>query len=305
MRAVWASAFLLRRIRAELGVATIIFVLVGATAFLFAAAPRLFNAAADCGLRSELAGGQARDRNVQLSLISDLPDRDPVAHAQGVADQLLEAFPASLRSLIDGRSLVITSIRFAIEDAPRYSTSYLSFRYQDGLTDAIQLVEGRMPESTGEAFPPAVFGFPGQGEPPDTVPHLEVALSDRSAEELGVKLGDVLTVDASSQDPLLTRFRALAQPLRATVEVVGIFTITRPDADAFFNDTSLHFLSFASLNPDNPIALATALVAPTAMPELVASGLPFRYDGRFLVNPQRLDTSGLDALLADLERMNA
>ena len=50
MRSVWAAAFLLRRLRSEVGVALLILLLVGVTSALFAGAPRVFNLVADEGL---------------------------------------------------------------------------------------------------------------------------------------------------------------------------------------------------------------------------------------------------------------
>ena len=50
MRSIWAAAFLLRRLRSEMGIALLILLLVGITTALFAGAPRVFNLVADQGL---------------------------------------------------------------------------------------------------------------------------------------------------------------------------------------------------------------------------------------------------------------
>ena len=47
MGSVWAAGFLLRRLRAEVGVVALLVALVALTSFLFAGAPRLFNLVAD------------------------------------------------------------------------------------------------------------------------------------------------------------------------------------------------------------------------------------------------------------------
>ena len=70
MRGIWAAAFLLRRLRADVGVALLVLLVVGATAFLFAAAPRLLNRAADDGLRHDLSTARTSDRNIQISLVA-------------------------------------------------------------------------------------------------------------------------------------------------------------------------------------------------------------------------------------------
>ena len=304
MRALWSSAFLLRRLRGEVGVALIIFLLVAATAFLFGAGPRLFNQAADASLRDTVGGGTEPQRNVQFSILSEEPSDQPLVDARNQGDGLDARLPESLRGLVRGRAVAITSVRFSVEVPLRWVNSFISLGYLEGLTDAIELKEGRLPESTGQLFPPAAYGVPGEGEPQETIPRVEIALSDKTADELGVELGDVVPVRADGSDPMFPTFQAFAQPLRAEMEVVGIFRVSDPDADAWYGDRSMQLVRFAG-DEDNPQAYATGLVAPTALADLVPSSLPFRYDWRFLVDPDRLDAGRVDGLLADVQRLSS
>jgi hypothetical protein len=105
MRSVWAAAFVLRRLRGDGGVALMVFALVAITAFLFAAAPRLFNNVADAGLRHELDEAGPVQRNLQISVLGEgRGSRDPVAALDGAGEEFLDDMPASVRETIDRRA---------------------------------------------------------------------------------------------------------------------------------------------------------------------------------------------------------
>lgn len=55
MGTVMAAAMLLRRLRAEIGIVLLLFVLLAATSFLVAAAPRQFNVVSDAAVRQAVA----------------------------------------------------------------------------------------------------------------------------------------------------------------------------------------------------------------------------------------------------------
>lgn len=302
MRSLWAAAFLLRRLRGETGVALLVFLLVAATSFLFAAGPRLFERAADEGLRHDLGAATSLQRNIQLSANTQVPPGGlPLARLLEVGDRLEEELPASIRAVLGGRGLMVTSPRFAVADAPIYNSTFVSLRHQDGLTDAIALVDGRMPRATGLPLPTAVFGFlPEELEPVDTMPVVEIALSEQTAATIGVEVGDRLQVSADSNDGLMPR--PLAAPLEAEFRVVGLFSVTDAVSDIWFDDRSLQQVTFGG-SEDNPLAFAVGLVGPDALGDLDSSGLPFRIDWRFLVAPQRVDSGELDALTHDLDRL--
>ncbi|HEX6473800.1 MAG TPA: hypothetical protein VF114_01775, partial [Candidatus Limnocylindria bacterium] len=76
MRSMWAAAFLLRRLRVEIGIALLIVGLVAATSLVFSSAPRLLDRISDEGLRHEVATAGPVQRNLQLSTVSVLPDEE-------------------------------------------------------------------------------------------------------------------------------------------------------------------------------------------------------------------------------------
>ncbi|HEX2193368.1 MAG TPA: FtsX-like permease family protein [Candidatus Limnocylindria bacterium] len=305
MSRVWAAAFLLRRLRDEVGVALMIFALVAVTAFLFAAAPRLFNQMSDVGLRHRLEAARVVQRNLQISILGPGQPADALAGLADQGQEFLAEMPQSLRSLVVERAVSVTSPRFIVTDAPdrTYQNTFISLRYQDGLGRVTRLVAGRMPGAHGAPLPPIDYGFtPGDPEPPEVLPRFDIALSDATAEAAGLQLGEVIEVTADGNDPMLDRRFAI--PLPAEFEVVGIFSVVDADAGVWYDDSSLQVLDLAG-SDDNPIALVTALVHPDAYVDVAASGLPFLHEWRYFVDPGRVTSDQAETLVADMRRMQS
>ena len=190
MRLVGAVAVLLRRIRAERGVATLLFVLVAVTSFVVAASPRLFDRVADAGMRYEVARATSAQRNFQFTTVDQIraDDEDALANVDDRGDGLLDRLPDSVGQLIASRSYVVDSTRFGLIDPPNF-TSYVTLRQQDGVEEHIEYVAGR---------PPARAPAPAE---PDLPPRFEVALSSATAAALLVELGDILPSDGRSERP--------------------------------------------------------------------------------------------------------
>ena len=301
MRSMWAAAFLLRRLRVEVGIALLIVGLVAATSLVFSAAPRLLDRVSDDGLRHEVASSGPVQRNLQLSTVSVLPDAAGSLEAVNqLGDSFADEFPTVVRNAIAGRLLAFTTVRFAIADPPEYTT-FVSLRYQSGLDDSIRLTDGRLPASTGQSLAQASFGLDPSEEPPPAVPPVfEIAVSDATAQEIGVGVGDVLFGAADGADPLI--HRAFQRAPEARFEVVGIYTVTDPDAEAWYADRALQVVNIGG-SLESPIAFATALVAPDTLDGLVTSQLPMRFQWRYLVDPARLDAGQEEALTTGLRRL--
>ena len=304
MRAIWAAAFMLRRLRSDAGVALMVFGLVAVTAFLFAAAPRLFNSISDAGLRHELREARSVERNLQISVIGPASSRG-LEQVEAESEEFLGLMPDSITSLLVDRAVSIESIRFAVTDAPdrRFQTTFINLRYQDGLEDAIELVAGHMPGSHGIPLPPPNYGFINEDpEPPEVLPRFDIALSDAIAEASGLNLGDIIEVSADGSDPMLPR--AFAIPLPAEFEVVGIFRVTDSGVEAWFDDISMQVLEMGGTD-DNPIALVTALIGEGAYLDMADSGLPFLHDWRYLIDPARLNSDEIDTVVTDVQRLQS
>jgi putative ABC transport system permease protein len=303
VRSIWAAGFLLRRLRSEVGVVALLVTLVGLTAFLFAGAPRLLNLVADAALVDQLRSAPAADRGIQLSSTTVSPGgTDPLAALDEIGDEYLRAFPESIGKLIGERRLSITSARFAVPDPPRYTT-FVSLRYQDGLDEAIKLVAGRLPASSGEPLPLATLEFGVEPPPlPATPPRVEIAISQATAAEIGADVGTTLEATLDGSDPMLGGF--VLRRIDVEFKVVGIFSIDDPDADVWFADHRLQRPDIGGTE-ENPIAYATGLVAYEAYADLTPSALPFQLAWRYFPDPERADVGQLEAVVPDLERIQS
>lgn len=296
MRLVSAVAALLRRLRAERSVALLLFVLVAITSFAVAAGPRLFNQVADEGLRYEARRTTAVQRNLQFTGVDRLPagQSDPFERVVARGEELRRQLPDSVLALVDEHHYVVDSTRFRLLDPPNYRT-FVTLRFQDGLDEKLDLVEGRWPAPTPEASPDEATEV--------DVPRLEIALSDATAAATLIEVGDLLEANADPNDPLLRN--VFPRPTTAVeIEVVGLFAVRDPAARFWYDDRGLGEIAIGG-SDDDPIAFATGLFAPDAYADLLALGLPNRYRWREFVDVERLDAGQLGALVPDLRRVAA
>jgi putative ABC transport system permease protein len=303
MRSLWAAGFLLRRLRAEVGVVALLVVLVTLTSFLFAGAPRLLNHVADAALVDQLRRAPVLDRNLQLSSTSAAPlAGDPLAEVDQLGGVYQDALPASVGRLIAERRFSITSPRFVIADAPSYH-AVVTMRYQDGLDGEIRLVAGRMPASNGERLPIATVEFGENPAPlPTTAARVEIAISEPSAALIGVDIGAILAGTLDGTDPSLRSF--VTRPLVVEFKVVGIFALVDPEADIWYATHTLERPDIFGTDED-PIAYVTGLIAPEAYPDLAVSLLPFQFAWRYFLAPESADVGQLEAIVPDLRSIQS
>ena len=303
MGSVWAAGFLLRRLRAEVGVVALLVALVALTSFLFAGAPRLFNLVADAALVDQLRTAAVTDRDIQLSSTTVPPGgEDPLVEIDRLGAEYQTAFPQSIGPLIGDRHYSLTSPRFVIPEPPRYRT-FVSLRYQDGLTDAIRLVAGRLPAANGEPLPIATLNFGEEPPPlPDHPPRIEIAISEATAAEIGADIGTTMGATLDGTDQTLRSF--VIRRIDAEFRVVGIFAVIDPEAKVWFEDRHLQRPDIGGTD-ENPIAYATGLVAPEAVPDLTASGLPFQLAWHYFLDPERVDVGQLEGIVPDLQRIQS
>jgi putative ABC transport system permease protein len=303
---LWAAGLLLRRLRTELGMIALLFLVVTMTSFLFAATPLLLNRTDDDGLRSAANVAAPVRRDVLMSLAASLsPGTDGgVTEIHAYGDRLADRLPAVLAALVSDQSMSVTTVRFAVVDPPAYPT-YLSLRYQDGLTDQTRLVSGRWPVDQGVALPPAGFAVDfgstrGDGALAEPIV-LEVALSTATAAEIRVGVGDRLSLMLDGSDPLLPAGPIQVGPTE--VQVVGLYEPIDVAASYWSGDASLAQVSQIGTF-FNPVALATAYVPAAMYPNLWTSTLPFRYEWRFGIDPQRLDAGDVGELQGALRHLD-
>ena len=341
LRSLWAAGLLLRRLRGEGGVVLLIVILVSSTSFVFAAAPRLFNRVSDDALRYAVRTASPTQRSLGATLTSTIgaASGEGIGPVQAYGDRVEGQLPESLHALIAQRVLRITSVRLLVADPPNYDTR-VSLHYQDGLTDATLLIEGRWPVERGVPLetepltgPPTSQGGrirPIQPTAPSTAPGgrtrptlptapstvpaariasstlldepniLEGAISTAAAAEIGVTVGDRLAVSLDGSDA--ANLRVPYRLADTEVEIVGLFEAVDETAAYWSGDTSL-VRPVQLGSEDDPVAGVAAYFVPEMYPSLASSRLPFRYEWRFLIDAERLDASQVPGLQSDLRRL--
>src|SRR6266508_3441055 len=124
MRSLWATLatliLQLRRLRVELLAVALLIGLLAITSFVFAAGPRLADRAWQSGLQYELRTATPAQRGLETVESTQLQlagDADPALLAQAADFQRTE-LPATVRALVNGRSVVVTSLNFTVTSPP-------------------------------------------------------------------------------------------------------------------------------------------------------------------------------------------
>ncbi len=197
----------LRRTRADWPIVAAAWLITLLATVLFAAGPIYSSAAAVAGLRRTLADSSAADTSVQVS-VYDTPAT--VAAIDGEVQSDMQAALAPLVAPI-------------IRDVRASATLALPAR-PDG-TSGDQAVLGFLDDMPGHTH--LVQGaWPAIGDPSDS---LEVVVLDAVAEDLGLSVGDQMTLVAPHFD----------QPASVPVRLVGIFSVDDPADPYWYGDSQL------------------------------------------------------------------
>ncbi len=305
------ASLVVRRLRLDKGPALTMLALVGATCFLFAAMPRLFNRFADDGLRYTLSGAQLSERNPRLIEPGRVPaasGADPLANVtRRAARSQHEALPPALDELVTSRSFVVRSPSYGQTGGPmvpgivRFPTLRVP---ASGIEAEVRVVKGRWPRPSAVRVRTVVETIPDRTYVA-RVPLLEVAVSETTAREMQVRVGQRLILDAGFSSPEALRLpRREQRPV--AVEIVGVFAVRNPDSPFWFGDGTVNAPNVEVV----PIELtkhvfAQALVSRAAYPELLAATKPFslEYDYRYLLDDDRIDGSRVPALRGAADRL--
>ena len=296
-----AIATLLRRLRWELPLAATVAGVVLVTGFVFAAAPRLLNAVSRDGLRYAITNAAVYERNLVMSQGGRLPagsGSDPLAAVDSAGAQMDASLPASLRSVVDHRTYVVDAVRYTFPQPPGGSGSvrHVTFRYQSGIESRIHLVSGRLPAPSSATVTPTT--------PPSTpIPVIEVAMSQATAQALGLQLNQPAILEPDFQDNLIGRGNV---PNRLAVDVVGFIDTLNPKDDYWYDDQSLQTPSVYDDGNTTQI-YGTGLFAPLAYADLLKDTVPalVEYNWRFYVAPDRFTVSNFGQLQSDVKRLDA
>lgn len=294
-----AVVLILRRWRTEIGILVLLFALIATTSFLLSAAPRAFNKVTDDAVRYAIATASPVQRDLVLSGTGTVKPLDGtgVAAPRAYGQQREADFPPSIQQLISGRTFGISSVRLAVPN----SIVVMTLRYQDGLTDASRLVDGRWPADRGMPLQQVKLGDQNSADDQAPPSVFEIALSTDQAEAIGAHVGDRLEVRLDNTDSLIPRTAFRIKPTQ--VEVVGLFEPIDPAADAWVGNSLLQPSYKVGMEGIEAI-YATGAIAAEAYPQLAAGLLPFHYDWHYQIDPQRLAYDQVATLETDLQRLN-
>jgi putative ABC transport system permease protein len=306
-----ALALLLRRERSELAALGLVALLIAFTAFVSAAGIRLFERAADDGLRRAVGSAPVGQRTIQAATIRTLFGQDSartVIDWRAEGEQMRATFAEPLRSLVGAGNLAIGSSRLKVANPPDFPI-FISLRYQDEFEELVELASGRWPESTNEQLPPVaefperepgVPGWPvGTNHSSDEPRRFEIALLEPTAQELGLTVGSSLSVVIDYVDPMLRSTPlSFADIILAPteLEITGLYRVRDPSAEGWFGDPELRIDDLGNTGTDinSRTAYITAYAPVDTMPGLITSGLPFEYRWRYPVQADRLDADAVD-----------
>lgn len=287
-----AGRLLVRQARSEWPVLLVLGALVLVTSFLAAAGPRAYQQVSDQAVAEAFAGAPPAATEIAATSTNflswrQLPRVDAELRAL-MADPLVEVLGESAYGLTTGRYDTFRP-RSQEPFRPR-PYAWLSLRYQSGLLEAAEFVEGAAPRRAVSAFL----------ESPRKVSLLEIALDEQVAEQLDVRVGDRIRLRSLGE----TAAVGASGPL--TVEVSGLF---RPDdrtAPSWrINDLVLEPGQEVLATGDLLAEYAVALVSRRQLDLLGLLAPSLDYDWHYQVQVDELDASNAPAVQGAIAELTA
>jgi putative ABC transport system permease protein len=306
VRSAWAPFTLARRrLRSDPLFAAALFVATGATAFLLALAPQLFDRMATDSLESSVAAAHPLERNLSIAgagRIEAAPGGDPTAGVIAAGTEFEQRLPASVREVIDDGTASVETLRYVIvappgESEPPGTTRYLTLRQIQDADAHLDAAQGSLPTDQGE---PVELPFPEQS----VATGLEIALSETTAEQLSIGLGDRIYVLPAPDDPL-ARDVAVSERRYLSLDVTG-FLEGRPGDETWVRESRLGKAVIRDTETAR-LVFGYALAAEGSYNELLAGvdPAPLRYEWRHDVDPEAVAETDVGQLAADLRQIDA
>jgi putative ABC transport system permease protein len=300
----------LRRLRDGPAVSLGLALAIGATAFVFAIAPRLLDRSATGILRTQVAALAVDVRSpaiIEEQRLSGSPGQ-PLAGIDEEGAALAARVPAGVTAIAPRRDLVVDTPRWSVvSQVPSQST--IRLRIQPGSEAHLRITAGRPPGGASRTIPVPPGVQLGQAGPGTESPGgsagiavVEGILPEAAARTLGLQVGDVVigTVDRTD------RFGARASGA-VGVEVVGTYVVLDRADEWWFSDPSAFDVVVRNVGNNDSFNDATALLSPDAYPALydatAAGRVPFRLTWRWAVVPATLDAGQLGATIDALRRL--
>jgi putative ABC transport system permease protein len=292
----------LKRLRDERLAALGLAALVLVTGFVFGVAPRALDATGDRVLRDEVRNASVRDRHVQFVEEGRFPvpndeQAEPLENVELRGEQLTQALPQAVQALFASGGWQVESGRHLILDRP--DPFFLKFRLQEGVEERIRYVAGRPP--TAEVG--QLDGVLVDGVEVGTLPVLEIALARPTAEAFQVDLDETIVMTGDQSDALIGPSR---DPQVRAVRLVGTYEVLDPRDEYWLGDPLMNGPVLRVRGTNEDLIDGAAVIAPEQYgPLLDITGdwhPPLRYTWRRFVDPARLDTASVEALLVEFRR---
>jgi putative ABC transport system permease protein len=281
--------------RAALAVAAVVAVAAGVVALV---PPVIARAQAE-GLRHEAAQAPARERDLEVVQAG----RIPAERLDGTVRARLGALPERLAATVGASHLVADTPRYVAErlagsPAPAGLVRILTLRLHEGLEEHVDYVQGNPPAQTTDTV-----SVETRSDGRIDVPVLEIALSLRTAEALGVRAGDVLALRLVPDQPQLLRVSPFEESPVA-VRVADFFGV-RDARDPYWSGDQRVSRPIVQDTESARIVFAFAVVDRAAYADLLAATgrAPLTYRWRYGVDPARLHPADTGALARELRRL--
>lgn len=314
-----------RQLTSGVSVVITIFLAVFLTTAALAITPRLFERVSNDALRETLSDPLPGQRNIAVSRATRLgPSRvdNPFMRLESTGESFAEQEMSDLvRSIISRQTYVADSMQFKVFPLPGDDEgpfpSFVRFRYQQGIEDELELVQGSLPQSRD---PIPMFIGPGCPEDPgelksfeetddvdchlEDVPHYEVAMTAETLSVLNFGLGDMVILRPDTNDGLLAQIDRNDLDYQVILTVSGVVELTDIAKDYWYGDERLHRAAITE-NADLRIIFATGLIDPDDYRRLLRDLTPanWRYTWRYFVDPELIDSENAAELLADVSNL--
>lgn len=307
----------LRRIRFDLPVIIILAISVTMTAFAIAAIPRFVTTTSDRALAAAAQTASPQQRNVTFSLISRLlpSSEGPFAAVNNRGDRMASELGEEISSAVSGSDFAVTSPRLEVWPLPTEPRSQLSrwfqFRTQSDIGPQLTLMAGALPEPVE----PMKVPVPPCGEPGDDgetecgaqeLPVFQTALTQETADALGVGVGDLVDLKPDIRHQLNARLPLSQLDYEMILEISGIVELSDPSLDMWNGDTRLHRPIVISNPVTGSLVFAMGLLADDDYARLIGETAPsrFSYEWRYFLDFDEIDSSNIGKIGDEVEELS-
>lgn len=298
-----------RQLRGSASVLAVLGLIIAATSFLAAAAPRALNGAYDAALATTLREAPDAQRDLVVNATAgtyrgDIPSELAMFN-EAVPAAVAEAMGPDLASVATTRTGAAQSKEYEVRDlASAHALSevptQLSLRLQEGYEANVDFLTGTAPAGADAVeVPPAVrnsLKLPANYEL-DLLPRLDISISRQTANMLGLDVGrELLLLPGGSN-------RAIS-PL--AVRITGIYT-PRDPLSSFWSAERRMLGALPVPTPDGGVGVsAVGLVAPAEHAELISHTMfeSLAYSWRYTLDTAGLRADRVGPLLTDLHALD-